>query len=134
MVGIPRPQSRWRSGTGFRTLRPPMKSFPILFFALLAFVAPVASRAADEYEPRTFTGADGAQLGYRLLKPRDFDATKKYPLVLFLHGSGERGTDNTAQLKNGAPVFLKSEARQKFPCFVLAPQCPPDKTWSAVKG
>ncbi len=111
-----------------------MKSFPILYFTLLALVLPVAARAADGYEVRTFAAADGAELDYRLLKPREYDATKKYPLVLFLHGSGERGTDNQAQLKNGAPLFLKPEARQKYPCFVLAPQCPPDKTWSAVKG
>jgi len=110
-----------------------MKFFPILLLALLAMVLPVASRAADDYEARTFIGADGAQLGYRLLKPLNFDATKTYPFVLFLHGAGERGTDNQAQLKNGAPLFLKPEVRDKFPCFVLAPQCPPDKTWTAVK-
>lgn len=110
-----------------------MKSFPILLLVLLALLMPVASRAADEYEARTFTGADGAQLGYRLLKPRNYDETKHYPFVLFLHGAGERGADNQAQLKNGAPLFLKSEVRDKFPCFVLAPQCPPDKTWTTVK-
>jgi lysophospholipase L1-like esterase/poly(3-hydroxybutyrate) depolymerase len=111
-----------------------MKSLPIFLVALFAFIAPITVRAADEYEPRTFSGAEGAMLNYRLLKPRDFDATKKYPLVLFLHGAGERGTDNLVQLKHGAPLFLKAEARQKYPCFVIAPQCPPEQTWSAVKG
>ena len=89
---------------------------------------------ADDYEPRTFTAADGATLGYRLLRPQGYDAAKKYPLVLFLHGAGERGSDNTAQLKHGAPLFLKPEVRGKYPCFVLAPQCPLEQTWSAVKG
>jgi len=111
-----------------------MKSLPILLLAFLAFVLPITSFAAEEYEARTFTGADGAKLGYRLLTPRNYDAAKKYPLVVFLHGAGERGTDNAAQLKHGAPLFLKPEAREKFPCFVLAPQCPPEQTWSAVKG
>ena len=110
-----------------------MKFFPSLFLVLLAFLMPVAVRAADEFEPRTFEGADGAQLGYRLLKPSQIDAAKKYPLVLFLHGAGERGTDNQQQLKNGAPAFLKPDAREKYPCFVLAPQCPPDKKWTTVK-
>ena len=111
-----------------------MKSLPILLLACLAFVLPVTSFAAEEYEARTFTGADGAKLGYRLLTPRNYDAAKKYPLVVFLHGAGERGTDNAVQLKHGAPLFLKPEAREKFPCFVIAPQCPPEQTWSAVKG
>src|SRR5207249_4271134 len=64
----------------------------------------------------------------------DYDAAKKYPLVLLLHGAGERGTDNQAQLKHGAPLFTKPEVRAKFPSFVLVPQCPKDQTWSAVKG
>ncbi|HEY3897713.1 MAG TPA: GDSL-type esterase/lipase family protein [Chthoniobacter sp.] len=108
-----------------------MKILPLLLLAFLAFIFPASIRA-DEYEARTFTGPDGAQLGYRLLTPKDYDAAKKYPLVVFLHGAGERGTDNTAQLKYGAPLFLKPEIRTKFPCFVVAPQCPPDQTWSAV--
>jgi lysophospholipase L1-like esterase/dienelactone hydrolase len=111
-----------------------MKLLPILLCSLLALALPVASRAAEEYEARTFVGTDGAKLGYRLLTPRNYDATKKYPLVVFLHGAGERGADNAAQLKYGAPLFLKPESREKYPCFVIAPQCPPEQTWSAVKG
>ena len=114
---------------GFRNHPLALKSIPIFLLALLALVFPVFSHA-DEYEARTFAGADGTQLGYRLLKPKDFDAAKKYPLVLVLHGAGERGTDNAAQLKYGAPLFLKQEIRDKYPCFVAVPQCPPDQTWS----
>jgi len=110
-----------------------MKFLPILFLALVSLALP-ASLRADEYEALTFAGAEGAQLGYRLLKPKEYDAAKKYPLVLVLHGAGERGTDNAAQLKYGAPLFLKPQVREKYPCFVVAPQCPPDETWSAVKG
>ncbi len=109
-----------------------MKSLPLLFFFVLGLFTPVFTRAAEEYEARSFTGTDGGQLGYRLLTPRNYDATKKYPLAVFLHGAGERGTDNKAQLKYGAPLFLKPEAREKFPCFVVAPQCPPEQTWSAT--
>ncbi len=89
---------------------------------------------ADPYEARTFTGADGATLGYRLLMPQNYDAKQKYPLVLFLHGAGERGSDNAVQIKHGAPLFAKPEVREKYPCFVIAPQCPLEQTWSAVKG
>ncbi len=106
---------------------------PRLLPLLAAFALTTLVRAED-YEARTFTAADGATLGYRLLAPTATEPGKKYPLVLFLHGAGERGTDNAAQIKHGAPLFAKPEVRQKYPCYVLAPQCQPDKTWSAVKG
>ncbi|MDR0413142.1 MAG: GH92 family glycosyl hydrolase [Dysgonamonadaceae bacterium] len=59
-------------------------------------------------------------LPYRLLSPPGTDPQKKYPLVLFLHGAGERGVDNRRQFYRFHPVpFWETEA-----CFVLAPQCP----------
>lgn len=108
-----------------------MKSLSLLFLAVLVFLSPIRSWA-DEYEARTFNGPDGATLPYRLLLPKNYDQTKKYPLVLFLHGAGERGTDNAVQLKHGAPLFLKPEVRDKFPCIVIAPQCPLEQTWIAI--
>jgi poly(3-hydroxybutyrate) depolymerase/lysophospholipase L1-like esterase len=92
-------------------------------------VPPVPSSV---YEARTFTAPDGGTLGYRLLKPDHYDSAKKYPLVLVLHGSGERGEDNEAQLKYGASLFLKPAAREKFACFVVFPQCPPEQKWADV--
>ena len=89
---------------------------------------------AEDYVAQTFSGEGGKTLGYRLLAPAKMEEGKKYPLVLFLHGAGERGSDNGAQLKHGASLFLKAEVREKFPCFVLAPQCPNGQTWSEVKG
>ena len=104
------------------------------FLPLIVALAFAAPALADDYEARTFTAADGATLGYRLLAPKTVEPGKKYPLVLFLHGAGERGADNGVQIKHGAPLFAKPEVREKYPCYVLAPQCPLEKTWSAVKG
>lgn len=101
-------------------------SLRLLFLALLGFI--FAARA-DDFEAREFSSAGGVKLPYRLLKPANLDPEKKYPLVIFLHGAGERGTDNAAQLKHGAGAFAKPNAREKFPCFVFAPQCPKDKKW-----
>jgi len=100
---------------------------------LLSLFCSVIVARGDDYEAREFS-AEGAKLAYRLLQPGKTEAGKKYPLVVFLHGAGERGDDNKAQLKHGASLFTKPEAREKFPCFVIAPQCPKDQTWSAVKG
>lgn len=69
------------------------------------------------------------ELPYRLLVPKKNKKQKKYPLILFLHGAGERGTDNELQLKYISDLFLDDNTRKKYPCYVLAPQCPPEPSW-----
>jgi fermentation-respiration switch protein FrsA (DUF1100 family) len=59
----------------------------------------VTSPAAEEFEARIYNAPDGQSLPYRLLTPKNYDPAQTYPLVLLLHGAGERGTDNSAQLK-----------------------------------
>jgi predicted peptidase len=72
--------------------------------------------------------ATGETMGYRLFVPDNYDATRSYPMVLFLHGAGERGSDNEAQLtaNRGATIWATPEEQAKHPAFVLAPQCPFD--------
>jgi predicted peptidase len=81
-------------------------------------------------EKHTFEYKDGKPIPYRLLKPDNIDPKKKYPLVLFLHGAGERGNDNEKQLVHGVAEFAKAENRKKYPCFLVAPQCPTGQGWS----
>ncbi|QDU95628.1 carboxylesterase family protein [Lignipirellula cremea] len=83
----------------------------------------------DLYEAREFKDGENGVLLYRLLKPQDYDPAKKYPLVLFLHGAGERGNDNRKQLMHGLNDFASPENREKYPAFVVAPQCPNGKQW-----
>lgn len=70
---------------------------------------------------------------YRLLLPENFDATKKYPVLFFLHGSGERGNNNEAQLVHGGALFQSERMRKDFPAIVVVPQCPADDFWANVK-
>lgn len=70
-------------------------------------------------------------LRYQLFIPIQSEKIK-LPLVVFLHGSGERGNDNEKQLKNGVRNFVSVENQKKFPCFVLAPQCPLGQRWVEV--
>jgi len=60
----------------------------------------------------------------------NFDASKKYPLVLFLHGSGERGSDNEKQLLHGGDLFIRQDIRSSFPAIVVFPQCPDNDRWA----
>ena len=69
---------------------------------------------------------------YRLLLPENYDVAKTYPVIFFLHGSGERGNDNEKQLTHGAALFLKPELREKHPAIVVFPQCAIDGYWSNV--
>jgi predicted peptidase len=68
-------------------------------------------------------------LPYRFLRPAQQDSIKKYPLVIFLHGAFEKGTDNEQQLNIGGRYFLRTNNRQQFPAYVLFPQCPQDDSW-----
>ena len=69
---------------------------------------------------------------YRILLPINYDRTQKYPLILFLHGSGERGTDNESQLMHGSMLFLRDSIREKYPVIVVFPQCRNESYWSNV--
>ena len=86
----------------------------------------------EPFLKKTFTAQDGQVLPYRILYPEDYSPDKEYPLVLFLHGAGERGDDNEKQLVHGMDIYLQSKNRKDYPCFVLAPQCSEDSYWSVV--
>lgn len=105
-----------------------------MFFSLFLVLAIHNLSAQDNspYEKKEFIkGTD--TLRYRILYPLNYDAGKKYPLIMFLHGSGERGNNNEAQLVHGGKLFADSANRQKFPAFVIVPQCPSSDFWARLK-
>lgn len=113
------------------------RAVPVVCLVSTTLVALMADRAqaADAKEAfvaRVYRDFEGNELRYRLLFPANFDCSCPYPLVIFLHGSGERGDDNIAQLVHGMNDFAKDENRAKYPCFVLAPQCPEKKSWAEI--
>lgn len=94
--------------------------------------AEVPAEIAARFEARVYADAGGEKLGYRFLKPKSYEAGKKYPLVLFLHGAGERGDNNLAQLKHGMRIFSSEEFQAKNPSFLVVPQVPANQKWSDV--
>jgi predicted peptidase len=92
-----------------------------------------AAQDLSAFEKKEFVSADGKKLLYRILYPQDYVKTKKYPLVLVLHGSGERGSDNEKQLTHGGKLFLDPAIRKNFPSIVVFPQCPENDYWASVK-
>lgn len=104
---------------------------PILIIILSLFPATITlfSQNLDLYQKEVFVSKSDT-LPYRILYPKDYDAAKEYPLLLFLHGSGERGHDNELQLTHGASLFLNETVREEFPAIVVFPQCQFDLSWN----
>ncbi|HUQ65488.1 MAG TPA: prolyl oligopeptidase family serine peptidase [Flavitalea sp.] len=97
-----------------------------------AFIEYVENIAAP-FTPFTFVNNRGDTSRYRLLTPINYNSTIKYPLLVCLHHAGS-GTDNVMQVQAAeiAPMFVDSAIRNKYPCFVLVPQCSPGATWGGL--
>ena len=108
----------------------------ILLFFLAQGIASATELTKDDIDFRKdiYVGKNGARLPYRLFVPLGYDANRKYPLLLWLHGGTGRGSDNVRQLTRenqlGTHFWITSEAQAKFPVFVLAPQCPSGENWA----
>ena len=105
-----------------------MKQFVLFFISL--FLLSVGARSQEIYQKKVFISSRGDSLNYRLLRPEVEKTGLQYPLVLFLHGAGERGSDNEKQLTHGGQMFLNPVNREKYPAFVLVPQCPEKDYWA----
>jgi predicted peptidase len=101
--------------------------YRIILFAATLFISSYSAMAQEKatslFDRLLFTSQKDT-LPYRLLKPVSPGSKESYPLVIFLHGAGERGNDNEVQLIHIKDVFLNEGNRGKYPCYVLAPQCP----------
>ena len=99
---------------------------PIILFGSLQ---PAVSQTSSKFSVNKYVNSKGDTLLYRQLYP-DADTLRRFPLIIFLHGSGERGNDNEAQLKWGVMNFASDENMIRYPAFVIAPQCPANMNWS----
>jgi predicted peptidase len=103
-------------------------------FVVLLGLNAAAVRGADppaesgKQVPTTFDGTVHVTFKYLLYLPADYDKRDKWPLVLFLHGAGERGDDLNAIKRHGPPKLI--EHGKQFPFIVVSPQCPKDHWWN----
>lgn len=107
------------------------------FIGLLILICNIVAQDLSVYEKRWLLGGTDTLLPFRLLLPVTYkdssNKERKYPLILFLHGAGERGIDNEIQLTHGAKLFLQDDVRNTYPAIIVFPQCPPNSYWSNVK-
>lgn len=110
----------------------------LLAFGCAATLGAVAQvSAADSPKPSTvqsvkefsFKSGKSAQLKYLLFLPKGYEeqSAKKWPMILFLHGAGERGSDVWRVAIHGPPSLVAKQP--DFPFIVVSPQCPNDKIW-----
>jgi predicted peptidase len=99
---------------------------------LIMAVPSMAQDTIDGFVGRTYKGGSHA-MRYRLFIPNGYDPAKKYPLVLWLHGSGSVGNDNRKQISSastlGTHTWTRPENQSKYPTFVLAPQS--SRAWTS---
>jgi poly(3-hydroxybutyrate) depolymerase len=102
----------------------------VLFLTLMLHGAAPCQRLTSRLAPGVHASEHG-ELRYRIFVPEgSAKIGAKYPLVVFLHGAGERGSDNARQLRLGVREFVGEAAQAARPCFVLAPQCPRRVWWN----
>lgn len=90
----------------------------------------------EPFEAKIYVSSQGDSLPYRWLEPLNYDSTLQYPLVISLHGSGDRGTDNAKQIAGTVfpQLLAKPENRKKYPAFIFVPQCRLNTWWGEDSG
>jgi predicted peptidase len=111
-----------------------MKYLKSALFCFTFFLCGNANKSFAQtsiFSREKYISGTGDTLNYRMLFP-DWDTLRKYPLVIFLHGSGERGNDNESQLKFGVMHFAEDKTSSMYPAFIIAPQCPQNMRWANI--
>ena len=90
------------------------------------------AQIVKNYQAAVYENENGV-LPYRYYQPQQkIMELKRLPLVIFLHGAGERGNDNEKQLTHVAEIFTDPETQEQFPAYVIAPQCAENHRWVEV--
>lgn len=79
---------------------------------------------AEKITGQFVKGVSKQGLNYQIWGNPKLDGTQRYPLVIWLHGSGQSGSDNESQLGGAPKIWTSEENQSRQPCFLLAPQCP----------
>jgi predicted peptidase len=104
-----------------------------LIFSIYITLASFMATAQDSlYLKKEFVYKNDTLL-YRVLFPENYNHAITYPLVVFLHGSGECGNDNSKQLSHGGALFSNPQNRKEYPAIVIFPQCPTNDSWINIK-
>jgi predicted peptidase len=100
----------------------------LVFLSILTTALSASARVQTGFLDRTVE-ISGNSYRYQVFVPENFHSKNSWPVILFLHGSGERGSDGLLQTSFGLPAAIRFN-RSRFPFVVVIPQCSADKNWS----
>lgn len=103
------------------------QNFFVLSFLILATALSSFARVQTGFLDRT-VNVSGSSYRYQVYVPADFSSKKSWPVILFLHGAGERGSDGLLQTDVGVGHAIRLHS-SKFPFVVVMPQCGEGKIW-----
>ncbi len=110
-----------------------MEARPVLALLLASFFLGQAGTAAARKRDTGFLNrtvqVGGKTYRYQVYVPFQWDTGRKWPIILFLHGAGERGDDALLPTQVGIATAIRLHA-DRFPCIVVIPQCPKDTWWT----
>lgn len=102
----------------------------LTFLGVFLFFGSITAQSKQDFKKEQYV-QNKDTLNYRILYPKDFSKDKKYPVLLFLHGAGERGNDNESHLVHGSDLFLQKS--QEFPAIVIFPQASANDFWAKIQ-
>lgn len=110
-----------------------MKTNVLLTFAVIWFATVMGAAFGDDQPQKAarLEAQVNVRMDYLISLPADYDKQEKWPLLLFLHGSGERG-NNLEKVKVHGPPKLIAAGKQ-FPFIVVSPQCPEGLWWEPIE-
>ncbi len=98
-----------------------------LIAGLLMAPSAIAEEAPGSQQPVELNKQVPVKMNYLLYLPENYEEQDEWPLMLFLHGAGERGDDLEKVKKHGPPKLIKQG--KQFPFIVVSPQCPSNRWW-----
>ncbi|MEZ0485696.1 dienelactone hydrolase family protein [Fibrella aquatica] len=115
-----------------------IRRFSFLLYLLGGLALSATGQSFGQFSPadttlylkKTFVFRRDYPLPYRLLEPLEKESKAKYPLVVVLHGAGEKGDNNERQLLSGGDIFASLDNRLRFQSYVVFPQCPKPDNWT----
>ena len=84
---------------------------------------------ARAFSAEMLESADGYSMPYRLYIPKNYDCGEMYPVLIFLHGAGERGNDNKKNVAVAIPHVFDDPESPARRSIIIVPQCPEDRQW-----
>jgi predicted peptidase len=106
--------------------------------SLFAAILLLSSAAGAQTQPRIETGflnrsvsLGGQTYKYQIFVPSAYDPAQRWPVILFLHGAGERGNDGYVQTQVGLAPAIRQNA-SRFPAIAVFPQATPESSWTGT--